>query len=274
MKSRVTQPYSVEEAVRAHTWNAKPDRRSAEDELYQVALKYKRYETVNRIDAGDIVSVAMQSGAKKFNRTVDLQVGGNLFDRLLEAELPGKQVGKEYRLAHPDGDMVYVVQNARRLNIPAVDADMVKELGIEGVETPEALRLHYLRESMKQELYNEVFGFVPELLQKWDFVIDEEDLSQMDEYEMERCRAIAVSKGMVFDEMTEEQLRSAVGCGNIQEFRAMTHEFHQKSLRTALAEAWLSGRTAAEMTPKDVYGLYAAFTDRIVRCALNQMKEE
>lgn len=274
MRSKVIKPYSIEKAVRAHTWNAKPDRKAAQDELYQVALKYKRYEPVNQIAPGDIISIAMKSDAKKFDRSLKLQVGSNLFDKILESELSSKLVGQEYRLAHPAGEIVYTVGDAKRLIVPAVSNDMVKELGIAGVETPTALLNHYLRESMKKELYDEVYEFIPTLLDQWDYAIEEEDICRMDEYEMERCRGISVFMGMVFDEMTEQELLGAVGCRNIPEFRAMIHEYHQKSLRAALTEALLSDKAATQITPENVNGLYGALIDRVIQCVLNQIKED
>lgn len=274
MRSKVTEQYSIEKAVQAHIWNAKPDHKAVQDELYQVALKHKHYEAVNQVAAGDIISIVMKSDAKKFDRNLKLQVGGNLFDKILESELPGKLVGQEYRLAHPTGEIVYTVEDAQRLIVPSVSNDMVKELGITGVETPEALLNHYLRESMKKELYDEVYGFIPTLLDQWSFAIEEEDICRMDEYEMERCRGISVSMGMVFDEMTEQELLGAVGCRNIPEFRAMIHEYHRKSLRAALMEALLSGKVATQITPEDVNGLYGALIDRVIQCVLDQIEED
>ena len=273
MKSKVVGSFAVEAAVAAHPWKAEPDEKEAEDNLYQIALRYKHYEAVNTIAHGDIVTVTMESEARKFNRTAKLQVGGNLFDKQLEAELIGKTVGESGVCQHPTGYVRYTIVDAQRLIVPEVTDEMAKSAGIEGAETVDALRQHYVTESLKKALYDEIYYFVPEYLKKWQFKIEEADLYEMDEHEMERCRGISRSMGEVFDEMTEEQLLGAVGCPSIPAFREMIHGYHRKALQAMLVEAWFTGKNPAELTPEDANFYYGALFERIMLCALNKTKE-
>lgn len=274
MKSKVIASFAVEAAVAAFDWQAKPDWKAAEDNLYQIALRYKRYETVYTVASGDIATVRMEAEAKKFNRTAKLQVGGNLFDKQLEAELIGKAVGASGVCQHPAGPVRYTVVDAQRLIVPEVTDEMAQSAGIEGAETAEALRQHYVTESLKKELYNEVYDFLPAYLEKWQFAIEEADLYEMDEHEMERCRGISRSMGEVFDDMTEQQLLGAVGCPSIPAFREMIHGYHYKTLQAMLAEAWFAGRDPAELTPADGNPYYGALMERIMLCALHKIKED
>lgn len=273
MRSKVIRSASVEALVGQHSWQATPDCEAMHEQIYQVTLKHKKYDAVETIASGDIAALTLVSEAKKFNRKLKLQVGANMFDRELEAMLIGNAAGETYTVSHPAGQITYTVEAIQRLVVPALTDDMVKSLQVEGVATVAALEEYYLSESLKKQLQDEMYDFIPEFLNHWEFAVDEQDLFDMDEHEMERCRAISRSMGEVFDEMTEEQLLGAVGCHNIPEFRAMIHEYHEKTLCAMLAEACLSERDASALTPADANLYYGALMDRIVLCALQQIKE-
>lgn len=274
MRSQVIRPAPVEELVNRHTWNARPDMQAVKDNLYQIALKHKRYEQVDTVCAGDIISVCLKSSHKKFNRTAKLQVGGNLFDAQLESALIGKCVGQCGTMEHPLGQIDYEIRDAQRLVVPALTDEMACNVGVEGVQSVAQLREHYLDESLKKAIYDEVYYFVPQHMEQWQFAIEEADLHDMDEHEMERCRAISRSMGEVFDEMTEQQLLGAVGCPSIPAFREMIHDYHRQTIKVVLAEAWLTGRNMETVTPGDVNDLCYAFTERVTKYAMKIIKEE
>lgn len=274
MRSRVIRSAPVEVLVGQYAWKTMPDYQFADEQLYQVALKYKKYDAVNMIAAGDVAALILVSETKKFNRKLKLQVGANMFDRELETALIGAEAGKTITVSHSTGQITCTVDAIQRLVVPALTDEMAQQLQIDGVSCAAELREYYLDESLKKQLQDEVFDFIPILLDEWEFAIEEQDLSDMDEYEMERCRGISRSMGKVFDEMTEQELLGAVGCHNIPEFRAMIHEYHKKALSAMLAEAYLSGQDVSSLTPADANPCYGALMDRIVRCALQQMKEK
>lgn len=273
MRSKVIRSASVEALVGQHPWRATPDYKAMDEQIYQVTLKHKKYDAVEAIAVGDIAALTLVSETKKFNRKLKLQVGANMFDRELEAALVGGEAGKTFAVFHPAGQITCTVEAIQRLVVPALTDEMAQQLQIEGVSCAAELREYYLDESLKKQLQDEVFDFIPILLDEWEFVIDEQDLFDMDEHEMERCRGISRSMGQVFDDMTERELLGAVGCRNIPEFRAMIHEYHEKTLRAMLAEAYLSERDVSSLTPADANPYYGALMDRIVLCALQQMKE-
>lgn len=274
MRSQVIRSASVEVLAAGYSWKATPDYKAMDEQIYQVTLKHKKYDAVKTIAAGDVAALILVSETKKFNRKLKLQVGANMFDRELEAALVGSEAGKTCTLSHSAGQIICTVESVQRLVVPALTDEMARQLQIEGVSCAAELREYYLDESLKKQLQNEVFDFIPILLDEWKFAIDERDLSQMDEHEMERCRAISRSMGQLFDDMTEQELLGAVGCRNIPEFRAMIREYHQKTLRAMLAEAHLSGQDVSLLTPADANAYYGALMDRIVLCALQQMKEK
>lgn len=274
MRSRVIRPASVEELVNQQTWNARPDMQGVTDKLYQIALKHRRYEQVDVVCAGDIISVCLKSSYKKFNRTAKLQVGGNLFDAQLESALVGKCVGECGIMEHPVGKIDYEIRDAQRLVVPTLTDEMACNMGVEGVQTVTQLREYYLDESLKNAIYDEVCYFVPQHMEQWQFAIEEADLYDMDEHEMERCRAISHSMGEVFDEMTEQQLLGAVGCPSIPAFREMIHDYHHQTIKVVLAEAWLTGKDMETVTPGDVNDLRYAFMGRVTEYAMKKIKED
>ena len=273
MRSKVIRSASVEALVEQYSWQAVPDQEAVQEQIYQVALKYKKYDSVESIAAGDVAALTMVSDVKKFNRKLKLQVGANMFDRELEAALVGGEAGKTFAVSHPAGQITCTVEAIQRLVVPALTDEMAQQLQIDGISTAAALKEHYLAENLKKQLQNEVFDFIPVFLSQWGFEIDEQDLTDMDEQEMERCRGISQSMGMVFDEMTEQQLLGAVGRPSIPAFREMIHGYHRKTLQAMLVEAYLSGKDPAALTPADANPCYSALMERIVLCAMKKIKE-
>lgn len=274
MKSKVLKECALAQAVASYNWKSKPDQQSAEKSLYQIALPYKFYEVVPAVAPGDVVTVTMRSVHKKFNRTTKLQVGSNMFDKTLEEALIGKTVDTDYSQEHAMGKVEYRISDIQRLVVPAVTDEMAKAVGIASIETVAELRAYYVAEGLKKQLNLEVYDFVPVFLAQWQFLIEEEDLYEMDELEMERCRGISRSMNMVFDEMTEAQLLGAVGCPSIPAFREMIHGHHRKTLSAMLAEAALSGQDAETLSLTDANKYYGALMERIVRCAMERIQEE
>lgn len=274
MRSCILTQYSLEDAVMAYPWQARPDDSTVAEKLHLIALKYKYYEKAEVVAAGDVVTITMTADHKKFNRTTKLQVGSNMFDKDLETALIGKTADTDYVLDHAVGQVKYRISDIQRLVVPEVTDEMAAKAGIDGVATVADLHRHYILEGLKGKLWDEVYEFLPTYLDRCEFTVEEADLEEMDEAEMERCRGISRSMNMVFDEMTEDQLLGAVGCPNIPEFRKMIHGYHGKTLRAMLAEAAIRGEDPEPLTYQDANPYYGALLDRINQCAMNKIMEE
>ncbi len=268
MKSKVLSSSPLELAVAKYPWQSVPNTQKAQEQIYQIRLKYKHYEEVDTVQSGDIVTVAMVAEHKKFNRTLKMQVGSNMFDKELESALLGKQTGTDYVLEHSVGTVRYRIENVQRLVVPELNDEMAAQAEIDGVSTAAGMEKYYIEEELKKELHTEAFDFLPDYLMQWDIDLSPSELDEMDEREMERCRAISRSMDMIFDEMTEQQLLGAVGCHNIPEFRKMIHSYHRETLTAMLVEATLSGRSTDELALTDANLYYGALLDRVVCCAL------
>lgn len=270
MNSRVLKTSAFEPAVAEYPWQARPDEKNAQEQIYQICLKYKHYDKGQSVQSGDVVTVAMEAEHKKFNRTLKLQVGSNMFDKEVEQSLIGKPLDAAYTLEHSVGTIRLHVCDILRLVVPGLNDEIAAKAEIEGVCTADELHQYFIEEAMKKELHREAFDFLPDYLAQWEMEIDPAEIDEMDENEMERCRGISRSMNMVFDEMTEEQLLGAVGCHNIPEFRAMIHGYHQKTLTAMLVEATLRAEDTQQLSLKDANLYYGALLDRVVLCALKK----
>lgn len=270
MRSQVRQIYDMEKAAVNWKWKTCADEGAVQESMYQVALKYRTYERVDVIAKEDIVSIAMQSELKKFNRTTKLSVGRNLFDRDFEEQLIGRAVGQAYRYRYGSTEISYTILDAVRLFVPAVSDEMAKAEGIEGVTSERALYAYYRAQNLKEKRLNEFSAFVKDYHSFCEFSICEADLDEMCECEMDRCREISEKMGKVFDDMPEEELSAAVGCKTIPEFKAMIRDYYRTTLRVGLIDAYLSGKDGSCLTYQNIPEHYMAFQNRVLAYSVGE----
>ncbi len=241
MKSAVREIYDLNKAVSEWQWRCSPDFNAADKALTQIALKYKTYKDADIIEKGDIVSIAMISENKKFNRSTKLNVGSEIFDKGFEQFLIGKGKGN-YTYEREGLKVEFEIKSISRIFIPELTPEMVEKEGIEGAKTPKGLRRYFivktLRESIDQEYY---LWFTDYYLKKCKIDIDEQEVAVLVENEMNRCRDISKEMGEVFDELPPHKLAGAVGYRTIPEFIDMLKEFYTKNLSLALVAAALKG---------------------------------
>ena len=120
MKSKILNDYDLQKAIDEWHWKSSVDEGAVQENIYQVGLKFKSYQPQEDVWEGDIVTVRMSGGTKKFNRTAKIRVGNNLFDKTLESAIVGKKVGEEYACSHPTGEIRYTVLDSSRLIVPFV----------------------------------------------------------------------------------------------------------------------------------------------------------
>lgn len=234
VKSKILNDYDLQKAIDEWHWKSSVDEGAVQENIYQVGLKFKSYQPQEDVWEGDIVTVRISGGTKKFNRTAKIRVGNNLFDKTLESAIVGKKVGEEYACSHPTGEIRYTVLDSSRLIVPFVTDEMAQAEKVENVSNVEELFRYYREQSLSEDIYGESYEFTDWLVSLCQYEIADEDVTFLEEREMERCREIAKSQGMVFDEMSEEQLLGAVGCPDIAAFRKMIRELFTKEIRAAL----------------------------------------
>lgn len=233
MKSTMLKSYDLQKAIDEWIWKSEVNEGAVQEDIYQVCLKYKTYQTQSDVWAEDIVSVKLSSQMKKFNRIVKIRVGSKLFDVSLEQELIGKNVGQEYVFQHESGEVKYTVLESKRLIVPFLTDEMAKAENIEGVTSMNGMIDYFRKQDLYDKIYGESYEFVDTFLNKCEFIISEEELHAYEEDEMERCRAIGREEGVDFDTMSEQEMLGAVGCRNIAEFRAMIRDLFTREMQGA-----------------------------------------
>ena len=263
MISKAVMVYDLEKAIDGKEWECVPDYKAADERMYQVALKYRTYEGTDTVGEGGIVTAKLISGVKKFNRTVRINVGLGLFDRDFEAELIGKSRGAEYVFMRGNEPVQYVVTKAERLIVPKVTDEMAAAEDIEGVTTAKQLYSFFCVESLRKSVQDRVFPFMDEYLGMCEFVLSEEELAMLQRHELDRCRSVAKSMGLVFDEMTGEQLQGAVGCSSIEEFKEMVNGLEARLLQGASVLCVMDGLDTDRVDVMQANELYYRLFDRV-----------
>lgn len=274
MISKAVKVYDLEKAIDEKEWDCVPDYKAADERMYQVALKYRTYEKTDTVGEGSIVTAKLTSGIRKFNRTVRINVGLGLFDRDFEAEIIGKSCGVEYAVVRADEQVHYIVTEAERLVVPEVTDEMSAAEGIEGVKSAKQLYACFCAESLKKSVQDKVFLFMDEYFGTCEFVLSTEELTTLQRRELERCRSVAKGMGLIFDEMTGEQLQGAVGCSSIAEFKKMVDRLDVRLLQGASILCFLDGLDTEEVDVMQANELYYRLFDRVTDMATSRCMAE
>ncbi len=248
------------------------DENKTKESMDKVALKYHTYISADDINVGDIVSLKMSSDQKKFNRSIKLNVMSGMFDKDFEQFLVGKKKNELYTYIREGLSVNVTIEDITRLVIPDVNDEMAKKEGIEGVNTVAELEQYFLKNELRTGLTNEFYSnFVNFYIGKCEFEVDNQDIEYMIECEMNRCREIAKTMNMVFDEMTEDQLAGAVGCRTIAEFKIMLNKVYNKNLRVALTAAAIKGENGDMITYENVPDYFMWLRDKTIDLAIKKI---
>lgn len=263
MKSAVLYEYDLKKAVTDTDWDITIDKKKLQDALHQVALKYSSYAAADTAQKGDILSAKLESDLTRYNRQLQLNLGSGLFDKELEDDMLGKSTGKAYSVHLSGTDVTYEILEISRLVVPELTDEMAKKEGIPGVETVAQLIGYYTEADFREQLSRKMNPFLKSYLEKCSFELSPEDIDFLDEQELERCRKIARSMGLVFDEMKGEQMQGAVGCENIDEFKTMIHGLNTENLMLALLGAQYCDVDTKSMTIPQMYDAADALITQI-----------
>lgn len=274
MKSKIIRMYNLEKAVSEWAWSREANEGIVQENIYQVGLKYKRYEPESFVRYEDIVALSMQGPIKRFNRKTKVRVGIGLFDKEFEAELIGKEKGKNYCFEHTMGKIFYRIEDIQRLVVPLVDDEMARAEGIDGVTSERELREYFRAKEMKSRYVNESYAFVENFVGLCEYELSEDDLKDLVERELNRCRAISEKTGEVFDEMPQEALLGAVGCRSIPEFKEMLYSYYKKILCAAMYAAKMEGKEEGSLPAERVLDSYGKLLNKTAELALNNYRRE
>ena len=139
-------------------------------QMKHLTRSFKKTGSVEKIEKGDVVVLALQSELAKFNRPmVPLTVGGRLFDAELEEQLVGRCVGETFTAMVQDKAVTVTVKQASRTIFPEPTDEMAAAYaetheGFEGVCTVNDYRNHVTEKYIEQEKQSIFYQTMDEVL--------------------------------------------------------------------------------------------------------------
>ena len=224
------------------------DESAVHKQVEQFCLNFKVYMHQGSIAAGDIATVQLQSADAFFNRTLKINVGKGFYNKELEDALVGLEIGSDCCVEHSKAGRIAVrVLDVQRLQIPELTDALVQQGGLDNIHTAEDYIRKIRRDLSMEDFRDRSYRYIDEVISESEIFVDRDEVESLAAQELNRCRDIAKSQGMVFDEMTEEQLLGAVGQPDIPGFMEMVRGYSHLNICQALLVLHWQGKDAAEV---------------------------
>lgn len=203
------------------------DESTIEKAVAELLLKYIKYAAIDdTIKAGDMVVLALESQLDKFNKKkLPLAVGSGLFHKQFEEALLGmKKAQSRVIIVENSPVQVLVVEHQRKV-VPSLSDEMVVKEGIVGITTVKEyenfIHSEELTKAKEENLWNAYTLILNTVLDKSELIFKEEDAeiayAGNCSYIRLQCELV---DGLDVEQMTPEQLRSAIGFGSLADFKA------------------------------------------------------
>lgn len=159
-----------------------------EEKLQAVKERFRTIEMVtDPILNHDIVEVLLMA-EKRETIKIQINVGKGFFDREAEQQLLGRKTGERLSVIY-QGDMwQLIIGQIYRFSYPEVSDDLIKRIGLSGVETIDAYRRYLIEgvaEEVKWKKLNGIINLVwKEVLDKSEFEGLSEDTADIKKYQV------------------------------------------------------------------------------------------
>lgn len=173
----------------------------------------KRFATVVEADEvadQDNVTLSCCGASSRFNKQhVTVRVGIGLFSKDLEQQMIGMSVGETKKFIVKEEEVTVTVEKISRQLLPELTDELVKQAGIEGVETVEDAQFWCKGHQFDEELENqadEVFAYVAgKVMEDSQFELDAEELEASYQSVSKILKGCSALEGKSIDELTEEE---------------------------------------------------------------------
>lgn len=223
---------------------AEVTREELDGELHRMAARFTDIvATQGPVCAGDVVTLEFTDPtAENGIGRVWANVGRDFDD--IEALLPGLRLGEEVPIAYAGRQVLARIVGIKRLQVPALTQAHVTQLGIDGVETVEALEDHLfarLAESQRKRKFRGILGIVSKaVLQNTEFAPMEEShpwYQALHGQLMGRLEALAAREGKSVEEVMPMALRMADA--SVEQCRQAVQDMClERAHRAALGQAY------------------------------------
>lgn len=246
-----------------------------DSQMRHLTRPYKRTETPDRVERGDVVVLALESEKEKFNRpSVYVTVGGGIFDRELEEQLLGRGIGECFEGGVEGAAVKVTVQKASRTVFPEPDDEMAAAYAREHEEfsactTVESYRQqvekNYQEEKRREAFFGVMSSLAEYVLTHSDWEFDEEELHSIEDWmwgEMERG---LTEMGKSLEQMTAEELRGYFGAETVEGIRKEIRNQAEWQIATALWLAHENGLDASKLSLEELEGAGWEFLEQYVQ---------
>ena len=254
MKSKVVKLADYQTELKNFKIDFKLDEAILDEALKSVVIKNKQLVSVNKIEKGNIVTVNLKSEAKKFNKNnVKIIVGSNYFSKDFEAQLIGLTLAEE-KIVEADGFAIDTrIVEINRISLPELNDELIKNENIDGIKTVADYKKLIYETNKEKYIQDEVAKLSMNILQKLSeeskFDIDDEDVLYMCNNALDFYRKVSKEQGLVFEEMTREQLMAGLAAESIEEVKTREKGYSLTRVKYAAI--------CSEIQKKDISGIEA-----------------
>lgn len=268
MKSKIIKLYDYRQIELPKTVYIEGVGRRMEREINTLRKKFKRIETVDYIEKGDVVALSLKSAKPRFNREkLKLNVGSRLFDADFEEKLIGLKVGETAVLKSGEEDVEVKVLESRRSVYPELTDEIVAEgMMREEYNEPDIKTVEQYMPALHKDVFevlcgewvrNESERIMREVTEKSEVAYDEDEISGLLDETLESFEEELKEEGRSLDTMSEEEYRiSYSGFGyevsNKEELKSVIAEMFRQSVVSKAISCGLDGKNPDALLFEDI----------------------
>lgn len=186
------------------------------EKLQKLLMRHAEMIDADSIEADDFVTLDTASDVPKFNKkAITVRVGKGLFSKALENAIIGFVQGEERTLALPEGEATVRILAIRRRELPQLNDETVRSLGLDGIDSVEALKAQIVSEARAQYVEDMAEAVAVELSneanEKSTFELDEDELNEVLKEGRDMADDMLASAGLNPETCTDEQVLAVAG---------------------------------------------------------------
>ncbi|HEY8365209.1 MAG TPA: hypothetical protein VIK84_06515 [Haloplasmataceae bacterium] len=230
MKSKVVKLANYSDLIKSYQFDFILDEKVLDEALYSIVIKNRILEKVLHVSKGDLVTVNLESELKKFNKnSLKIVVGSNFFSEELENNLVDMSLNEVKNVKIDNFDVKITVLEILRTSLPKLTDELIKKENIAGVETVADYKKMIYEDNKENYLEQEIFKLSNNIFKKLsaesEFNIIEEEVLDLYNTAIDRFRNIAKEEGLVFEEMTKEELLPRLAASSVEEVKIREKEY-------------------------------------------------
>lgn len=239
------------------------DEHQQKQEMLKLQKKHAKKVDAPDVQKNDIVTVDLQSENAKFNRDgMILNVGLNLFDRDMEAQLCGLAVGAKTELLVRGCRVFVTVKRSERTVLPKIDEQFATQCGVSSLDALWDQCANVQFEEVLSDAVDEALIYMSKwLANNSRFSVEEEEhkLCCMRMYGM--YTSILEGRGMTAQSATSEDLYSLFNVPTLEELDSNAKETALYILKLAVIGETLARENGSFLTEEEYDEYIRAYTE-------------